>query len=72
MNRGAPDLGGSDNVTQPFRVDCPDGSHVLTSSVPPGGGHVVFGVETQDASWYGFMLTSEATWTFWSCEITRL
>ena len=70
--RGAPDLGGSDNLTQAFTVSRPDGSHLLTSSVPPGGGHVAFGVETQDASWYGFMLASEFTWTFWSCEITRL
>ena len=73
VNRGAPsDLAGTDNVTLPFLVKRPDGSHFQSTSVPPGGGHVTFVVETQDTSWYGFMLSTSASWTFWSCEITRL
>ena len=72
VNRGAPDSGGSDNLSNTFRVSRSDGSHLVSSSVPLGGGHVVFAVETQDASWYGFMLMGHGTWTFWSCEITRL
>jgi hypothetical protein len=73
VNRGLPkDWAGVDNVVEPFQVVRPDGSHVQTSSVPPGVGHVTFVVQTQDASWYGFMLSTSASWTFWSCEITRM
>ena len=42
------------------------------TTVPHEGGHVTFVVETQDANWYGFMLMSNPSWTFWACEITRL
>ena len=40
--------------------------------VPRAGGHVACVVEVQDTSWYGFMLMSPHSWTFWSCEVTRL
>ena len=58
-------------ATQTFSVFRGD-ALVQETELPDDGGHLVFVVETQDASWYGFTLMSDRTWTFWWCEITRL
>ena len=68
----ATDWGGSSTAKQSFKVLRPDGALVQEAPVPRAGGHVTCVVEVQDASWYGFMLLSPHSWTFWSCEITRL
>ena len=68
----ATDWGGSSKAKQAFKVLRPDAALVQETAVPRAGGHVACLVEVQDASWYGFILLSAYSWTFWSCEITRL
>ena len=68
----ATEWGGTSTVKQSFKVLRPDGALVQENLVPRAGGHVACVVEVQDTSWYGFMLMSPHSWTFWSCEVTRL
>ena len=72
VNGGAATGWGTSEAIQSFKVVRPNASLVIEASVPRAGGHVTCVVETQDANWYGFMLLSGNSWTFWSCEITRL
>jgi NAD(P)-dependent dehydrogenase (short-subunit alcohol dehydrogenase family) len=68
----ASEWGGTATAKQSFKVLRPDGAVVQETFVARAGGHVACVVEVQDTSWYGFMLMSPNSWTFWSCEVTRL
>ena len=72
VNGGGPGNWGSSTLLSHVFSVFSGNSLMQETTVPHEGGHVTFVVETQDANWYGFMLMSNPSWTFWSCEITRL
>jgi len=47
-------------------------AHIQDSVLLRAGDNMTWVAETEDAGWCGFFLMSRSSWTFWSCEITRL
>ena len=69
----ASNFGVSSDAVQEFTLrHAPTLAHIQDSFLRRAGDNMTWVAETQDDGWCGFCLMSQSSWTFWSCEITRL